>query len=310
MKSVKTNYIKIGLLFIAAVALPAAIFATPGTTAANFLKLPQGNRAAAMGSNYTAFAKGPESLYWNPAGIASGVFNEGRLNYNRWIEGTYYGYAGYRHNLRGGGLAASVTYLDSGSITKRESGRESSGSYYMRDISFDIGQAMTITGNFRAGVSLKFIYETIDKESANSLAGGLGAQYSKKIEEHYLNAGLAVMNLGTKMGYGSKYPLPAVIKFGVGDELFDGRLRGSIQGDYYISGRTINGAAGIEFVASPTLKLRGGYNFGQKEVSFPYGLTAGFGLKYTEYYEYLFDYSVSMSGDLGWSHSVGVGIQF
>ncbi|MDA3793110.1 MAG: PorV/PorQ family protein [Elusimicrobia bacterium] len=310
MKREKLNYSKIVFLLILLMSLHRLLYASPGITAANFLKLPQGIRATAMGSNYTAFAKGPESLYWNPAGLASGTFNEGRLNYNSWIGETYYGYAGYRHRLKGGGLAASVTYLDSGAITKREGGRESVGTYYMRDIAFDIGQAMIISPNFRAGVSLKFIYETIDGNSANALAGGLGAQFFKKIKEHYLNAGMAVMNLGTKMGYSSKYSLPAVIKLGVGDELFDSRLRGSLQGDYYITDQTLHGGAGIEFTATPALKIRGGYDFGREDISFPYGLTAGFGVKYTEYYEYLFDYSISMSGDLGFVHRAGVGIQF
>ncbi|MEA3506120.1 MAG: PorV/PorQ family protein [Elusimicrobiota bacterium] len=307
MKSIYKNII---LLLVSILVLPAAVSAEPGTTAANFLKLPQGNRATAMGENFTAFASGPEALYWNPAGLATGLFNEGRLIYNRWIEGTFYGYGGYRHNIKGGGIGAAVTYLDSGSIEKRESGRESNSSYKMRDVSFDIGQAMTIRENYRAGVSLKFIYESIDGESANALAAGLGGQFFKRIEEHYLNIGLAIMNLGTKMGYDSKYPLPAVIRAGAGDELLGGRLRGSLQGDYYITEQSILGGAGIEFRATPMFDLRAGYNFGREAAPFPYGITAGFGVRYAEMYDYLFDYSISSAGNLGFVHRAGVGLQF
>ena len=55
--------------------LTAAAYASPfsqdenGTTALAFLKVPMGPRGAGMGSAYTAVAEGPESLWWNPAGL-------------------------------------------------------------------------------------------------------------------------------------------------------------------------------------------------------------------------------------------------
>jgi hypothetical protein len=40
-----------------------------GTTAAPFLSIGQGARAAAMGSAYVAVSDDPSSMFWNPAGI-------------------------------------------------------------------------------------------------------------------------------------------------------------------------------------------------------------------------------------------------
>ncbi len=288
-----------------------SVYAGIGTTSANFLKLPQGNRAVAMGNSFVAFAEGPVSMYWNPAGLANGVFNEGRMVYNDWIQGVINGYAAYRHNLKAGGFALAVTYLNSGKMVKRGSGREDSGATYsLENVGIGIGRGVKINNNFNAGVSINFIYESIDGNSINGLAGGLGAQYHKKINEHYLNAGVSIMNLGTQMGYQDKFPLPAVIRLGVGDELLAGRLRGSAEIDYYIVESKVNGGLGIELRATPFLDLRCGYKFGYRDISLPYGLTAGFEIKYVESVEYLFDYSITTIGDLGYINRIGFGIRF
>ncbi|MDZ7797853.1 MAG: hypothetical protein U5N56_12850 [Candidatus Marinimicrobia bacterium] len=43
-----------------------------GTTAANFLNVPVGGKAAAMGGAYTAVADDPTALFWNPGAISRG----------------------------------------------------------------------------------------------------------------------------------------------------------------------------------------------------------------------------------------------
>jgi len=304
--------IKVLLSIVAVVpAVSGWLSAAPGTTAANFLKLPQGNRATAMGSSFTANAEGPTAVFWNPAGLANGPFNEARMVYNDWIEGIYYGYAAYRHRIDRGGFGFAVTYLNSGSITRRETGRECSGSaYYLQDIAVDFGEGIYISDTFNVGVLLKLISEYIDGESANSLAGGLGGQYRKQYRDHFLSAGLALMNLGTEMGYDSKYPLPVILRMGVSDELPGSGFSSSAQIDMHTSEGAVTGGAGVELQAASFLKVRLGYRFGYRDVPFPYGITAGFGVTYTDVVDYLFDYSVSTLGDLGFVNRIGFGIKF
>ncbi|MBN2406529.1 MAG: PorV/PorQ family protein [Elusimicrobia bacterium] len=306
------NKYKNWLLFLLAFfAVNAGCYGEDGITAADFLKLPQGNRATAMGTSFVAFAEGPTSLYWNPAGLATGMFNEGRLVYNDWIEGIYYAYAAYRHRMESGGFGVSVTYLDSGEIVKRDQGREDSGSTYkLQDVAVCVGQGLRVSKYVNAGMCLEFITESADGESINGLAGGLGMQYKKKVNEHYIHTGMSVMNLGTRMGYEDKFPIPAVIRLGIGDELMNERLRGSFETDYYMDGKKMSGGAGMEFRVSPALDLRCGYRFGHRDISIPYGLTAGFGIKYTETVEYNFDYSISSMGDLGIVNRIGFGVKF
>ncbi|MFC2062259.1 PorV/PorQ family protein [Elusimicrobiota bacterium] len=286
-------------------------FAGAGTTAVNFLKMPQGNRATAMGSSFVAFAEGPTAVYWNPAGLAKGIFNEARLIYNNWFEGIYYGFAAYRHNLKSGGLGAGITYLNSGTITRRENGRDISGSSYdLKNIAVSAGHGLKVSEYVNLGIAVKYIMETADGEAMGGISGGVGSQYQRKVEEHIIRAGVSVMNLGGKMGYDDKYPLPAVIRIGIGDELLNGRFRGGAECDYYLQEDNIHGGMGVEFAAAPFLDLRCGYRFGRKDVVFPYGVTAGFGVKYTEVVEYCFDYSIATIGDLGFVHRVGFGVRF
>jgi hypothetical protein len=282
-----------------------------GTTAAAFLKLPQGNRATAMGGNFTAFAEGPTALYWNPAGLANGYFNEARFVYNNYIEGLYYCYAAYRHNIAGGGFGVAATYLTSGAMDKRTNSRESLGTTYtLENMALNVGQGLKVTDDLNVGVLLKFIYEMVDGEAINGMSGGFGLQYHKEINEHNVYSGISLMNFGTRMGHDEKFHLPSVVRTGIGDELMNGRLRGSVECDYYIHENKILGGVGGEFQAAPFLDLRLGYKFGYEDIKIPYGLTAGFGIRYIEDVEYVFDYSFSTVGDLGYVNRVGVGVRF
>jgi len=285
--------------------------AESGTTSAAFLKLGQGNRETAMGGSFVAAVRGPSAVFWNPAGLATGIFNEARLIYNSWVQDIYWGYASYRHNLGKGGFGAAVTYLNSGDMVRRGSGREESGSSYsLTDIAFDIGQGLRLTGNINAGVSVKFINEKIDEETATAVAVGFGGQYHRELNSHYISAGLSCMNMGTRMGYGEKFPLPAVIRLDAAD-LFPGqRLMAHAGFDYFVVEERATAGAGIEFTAAPFLDLRCGYRFGYRDINSVYGLTAGFGIKYIEEVEYSFDYSFATLGDLGYINRIGFGVRF
>ena len=60
-------------------------FDNSGTSAANFLKIGVGGRAAAMGGAIVGNIDGPNSMFWNPAGIANAKGVEFSINQNNWI---------------------------------------------------------------------------------------------------------------------------------------------------------------------------------------------------------------------------------
>jgi hypothetical protein len=299
------------LLIVFLLSTSITAFSDPGITSAGFLKLGQGNRATSMGGSFAALVRGPVSIYWNPAGLATGIFNEARFIYNSWVQGIYWGYAAYRHNLGDGGFGVGLTYLNSGELIRREDGREESGSSYtLSDIAIDAGQGLRLTDNINAGVSIKFINETIDDEMVTALAVGVGGQYHRKLKGHYVSAGISGMNLGTRMGYSGKFPLPAVIRLDVADEFPGERLKAHAGFDYYVVEGTAAGGVGAEYGVAPFMDLRCGYRLGYKDVSSVYGFTAGIGIKYVENVEYRFDYSFATLGELGYINRVGFGVRF
>ncbi len=286
------------------------VYAGAGTTAANFLKLPFGARSSALGSSFTAFAEGPEALYHNPAGLANGVFNEGRAVFSKWIQGTYFGQAAYRHGLDSGGFGAGITYFNSGEITRRDLGRRKTGSYSFQSAAIDAGQGLRVSESLNLGLALRFIWESVDGEQVNALAGGMGAQYTRQLSEaHLLRAGVSLENLGTEMGHDGKYPLPAVLRVGVGDILFDGLLSASTSINYYFNEENFSGGVGVEYSPVELLDLRAGYRFGEGSPT-PYGFTAGIGIRYVDDMEYVFDISSGYMGDLGFTVMAGTGVAF
>ena len=174
----------------------------------------------------------------------------------------------------------------------------------------DVGQGLRLTDEINAGVSVKFINENIDEETATAVAVGFGGQYHRKLKNHYISAGLSCMNLGTRLGYEEKFPLPAVIRMDAANVFPGQRLAAHTGLDYFVIEERMTAGTGIEFQAAPFLDLRCGYRFGYRDVDSVYGFTAGFGIEYIEEVEYVFDYSFATLGDLGYINRIGFGVRF
>ena len=92
-----------------------------GTTGADFLNLPIGARAAAMGGAYSAISDEASAVYWNPAGLVqipklSAVFMR-----SQYVADISYQYAAYAHRLSYNSvLAGSVFLTDIGAIDRMD----------------------------------------------------------------------------------------------------------------------------------------------------------------------------------------------
>lgn len=289
--------------------LSSAVFAA-GETAANFLMLPRSVRAYATGSAFTALAQGPDSVYYNPAGLANGIFNEASASVTRWIEGMPYGRLGYRQSLGPGGLGLAISYLNSGSIPRRPDWRAQDGNYNFQSGTFDVAQGLKLSEALNVGAGVRFIYEDIDGETATALAGSLGAQYNTPLDEnHHLWLGLSAENIGTKMGYKDEFSLPALIRAGVADVIFDGLANLSLDLHYYLNDGLFGGGAGVEVNPLEMLALRVGYRFGD-DIETQFGFTGGVGIRHIDDFEYVFDISAGSMGELGMIIMFSTGIVF
>ena len=93
----------------------AAAQSKVGTTAAQFLGIPVGARAIAMGGAYVAANQDVSSIYWNPGAVVQAGASEFAFVNTDWLVGTKFRWFGLVLNLDGdNAIGASVTDMDYG----------------------------------------------------------------------------------------------------------------------------------------------------------------------------------------------------
>ena len=175
-------------------------FDNAGTSAANFLKIGVGGRAAAMGGAITGQVDDPTSLFWNPAGIANANGIEIAVNHTDWIfDFTHSYFAAVIPAGRIGHFGLSINYLNLGKMERTtELEPEGDGtSFSASDMAIGLAYAKKMSDRFNFGAQLKIIQESISFSSANAIAIDVGSQYITRFSG--LKIGMSITNFGTKM---------------------------------------------------------------------------------------------------------------
>ncbi len=135
------------LLLAAAAAAGDFSAAARGTSAAQFLDLPVGARAAAMGGAAAAISDDATALYWNPADIASVERRTISLMHNAYIASSYQDYIGYVQNGEQWGVfGISLDYFSAGAITQLDDSGNALGNYFPYDMALSFGYARKASG--------------------------------------------------------------------------------------------------------------------------------------------------------------------
>jgi opacity protein-like surface antigen len=170
-----------------------------GTTAASFLSISQGARAASMGSAFVAVANDWSAMYWNPAGIAS-LNNGVTFDHTIWFADLGYNYIAGGLNLGSfGSLGLSLTSssVSDMPVTTVDAPEGTGEVFNVSQVAFSIAYAINLTDNFSIGFNPKYIYERIWKMSATSWALDVGVKYATPFSGVVL--GMAITNFGQKM---------------------------------------------------------------------------------------------------------------
>ncbi len=176
-----------------------------GTTSAQFLKLGVGARAISLGGAFVAQANDLSALYWNPAGLANLSGSSLQLALTDYLAGVDYSFAGFGTNLgNAGAIAASLIYLDSGSMQVRtEEMPEGTGEEFnVRNFALQVSYARALTDKFSVGTTIKYIQESIWHSSASAIAFDIGVLFTTPYENLRLGANMA--NFGPKMQMGGR----------------------------------------------------------------------------------------------------------
>ncbi len=170
-----------------------------GTTAATFLSISQGARAASMGSAFVAVADDWSSLYWNPAGIVS-VQNGALFDHTSWFADVGYNYVAGAIGLGSlGTLGLSLTSSSIGDmrVTTVNAPDGTGEVFNVSQVAASVAYAIRLTDNFAIGFNPKYVYERIWKMSANAFAVDVGVKYITPFDGIVL--GMSVSNFGEKM---------------------------------------------------------------------------------------------------------------
>jgi hypothetical protein len=312
-----------------------------GTSMANFLKIEVGSRATAMGGALVAMADDASATYWNPGGIALVEKNEVMFQSNNWIAGTNLYYLSAILPLGDiGTIGASINSFNSGDMEETTvdqpdgTGRKFSASDFMLGLSY----ARTLTEQFSVGFTLKYVSETLSRESASAIAFDIGTVFKTGILNG-LRIGLALSNLGGTMKLEGpdltvshdintglptnkfvdaslatqEWQLPLLFRVGLGTYIFyDEEKSLSFEAAFNDSrDYEVRYNLGSEFIAKvaggPKLVVRIGYLGNYDEA----GLTAGAGLVVAlAGFDFKFDYAFVDMDRLGNSHRYTLSILF
>ncbi|MCL2506470.1 MAG: PorV/PorQ family protein [Endomicrobia bacterium] len=300
-------------LFVPSLCLAAFSDDGLGTSGAAFLKLGSGARAVAMGGAFTSLeSDSSDSIYWNPAGLASNTRKDLTLMYASYFEGASYEWAAFSMPTDYGVFGAAIQYLSYGSIEGRDINGFATSGFSPYDLAVYLSYARSYrfdeySSRLSYGANLKYIYSKIDN-SASAFAVDAGAIYT--LVDELTSFGFVLQNVGTSLKYNEeKEALPLMFKIGASRIFFDNLLASA--DIVFPSDNNVYLALGGEYklcVADEAdIFFRMGYSNREKDIPGFAGFNAGFGARYLDYF---FDYAFSPYGDLGIGHRVSLGIKF
>lgn len=260
-----------------AAALAARASAAPPGFA--FLEIPAGARLSALGGAGATFASGIEGMFWNPAAL------EGAEKLT--ISGSHFEmFEGLRHDdfaiggpALGGGLAASMRALYSGTIDERDELGNLIGGFGAHDLEFAIGYGARAGAGLSLGGSARLVRERIADRAAQTYAFGLGARWEPAAVAG-LRLALSGHNLGPAAAYtfdgvkGAPVGLPAAVQAGasMGWTVGNGLALRTGAEARLTRGRTGVGIAAAELAGLAGTALRGGLRVNDSAANVSLGL--------------------------------------
>ncbi len=277
------------------ISLVAQDISRVGTSAAQFLKLGVGARAAALGESAVTLQGEVTGLYWNPASIASIDRTTVGVSHNDLYADMSYNFVGVVQPLgSGSSFGVSVIYLDTGNmeITTLDD-PEGTGSFFTwKAYCIGITYSRFVTDRLRLGGTVKYINEGAYHQTAQNIAIDLGSLLDTGVMG--LKLGMALSNFGGDMrlsGPGlhdsverwpnnpgalptdaylktEKYPMPMLFRIGLSMELMgkNGQLMKSEKNSLFASvdvydpnDSLMRSNMGVEYIWNSLLALRMGY---------------------------------------------------
>ncbi len=270
MKSKITIYLLLLLL------IPVYVFAegSIGTSGADFLELGVGSRPLAMGEAFTAETNDINSLYYNPAGLATLKYPVLSIFHQELILDSRFENISIAQKVYGGWLALSNSFFWVPSFDKIDIDGNEKGKVQFYNGNFSIGYGYDLE-LFYLGGSVKYIYQQIDTLFVNSFAMDVGILKDMYLYSPFdsplrnFSVGISILNLGTNA---KDDPLPRMLRFGTSYKMTkwfgfnldftENMIETSDLYDFtYGFEESFRVNTGVEFNYLEILYLRGGWRF-------------------------------------------------
>lgn len=313
---------------LAALLMPMAVWSNQsGTSTAQFLRIGQGTRAEGMGGAFTALANDAHALYWNPAGLAQISRRQIAVDHLEFIESITSQYAAFvlPFNQMGGSLGVGLTYVDLGSIERRDAtGAPESGDNDVNAYAATLSWGQAIGDRMAIGAGLKNFKQNLADVGKAGVAGDIGVIYY--VTPNKFALGASATNIGPKIKTGTiDEDLPLTYRGGGAYFILPGSL--VVTADVEKEKNTdaiLHG--GVEYIYQNRFIARGGYQ-DTKEAGG--GISAGLGFiwrpstvdrdffgRQDKVYEnesgvdVRFDYGFVDLGDFDSTHRIGITFTF
>lgn len=194
-KAIKTSV----LCAAALLAASAAGASGPGTSAADFLKIPVGARETALGGAFTSVPDGPGSVLYNPAGLGLATAPGITYSYNDYLPGISQHWLAGSLPAGGGAFGFGLDYLDVSPFASYDNLDNRTGSVSAYDMAVYLGYGrgfrtgLTFLPSLYLGASFKSLKEKLASISASGYAADAGLLLPTSVKG--LDLGLAARNL-------------------------------------------------------------------------------------------------------------------
>lgn len=280
-----------------------------GRTAADFLQVSIGARAAGMGGAFTSMATGPDASFWNPAGLGAIEDRQFSVGHFSWYQDITLNHGALSIPVSSQvGLAASVTFVDYGKIEGYDNVGTSTGDISAGDWAAGLSLGVALSDQLRAGVTGRYINQKL----ADVSASGFAADFGLSLQVNSFNFSAVAANVGPTMKFETESErLPAAVRFGVAFAPAQSMLVGAVEVEKKIYGDIVT-RQGLELRFNNQYFLRSGVSLypGQGEyrsLKTGYAVGAGMELKAIRV-----DYAFTPSTDLGADdlHRFSLGFKF
>lgn len=298
-----------------------------GRDAFSFLLSVPTPRAAALGESFVSVAEGPETVLYNPAGLAFQKQDHLYLQSSvpPFVEDIKQSNLIFVRSKTNGAWGAHTGVLHAGGFTRTVAdastvdGFSEIGEFSTSDLRVSFSAGRRISENFGIGAACGFIRESLPDVTAYGVATDMGLLFKDPV--YPVQIGISVQNLGPQVKFkNDSFNLPQLLRIGclifepqdgAGTFVPEGTFLSAeffkpFRDDYSVRG-------GIEIPFLVRLLLRAGYKYEFKKQelgshwNIPNGFTLGLGILMRQCQ---IDYAAISMGELGFSHSVALNFKW